>query len=61
MQTTSLHRESGFALLEGLVALVIVSTALGTCLRAVSSLANNNEKPAAPGVFFMLPALPVTV
>lgn len=43
MQTTSLHRGGGFTLLEVLVALVIVGTALGACLRAVGSLANNNE------------------
>jgi general secretion pathway protein I len=43
MYTTSLHRGGGFTLLEVLVALVIVGTALGACLRAVGSLASNNE------------------
>ena len=37
------HRVSpGFTLLEVLVALIIVATALGACLRAVGSLSNNS-------------------
>jgi general secretion pathway protein I len=39
----SVRRRGGFTLLEVLVALVIVGTALGACLRAVGSLASNNE------------------
>jgi general secretion pathway protein I len=38
-----LTRRRGFTLLEVLVALVIVGTALGACLRAVGSLVGNNE------------------
>ncbi len=37
------RHNAGFTLLEVLVALVIVGTALGACLRAVGSLAGNNE------------------
>ena len=33
----------GFTLLEVLVALIIVATALGACLRAVGSLGNNSS------------------
>ena len=36
-------RQSGFTLLEVLVALVIVDTALGAALRAVGSLASNGS------------------
>jgi general secretion pathway protein I len=36
-------RQSGFTLLEVLVALVIVGTALGAALRAVGSLASNGS------------------
>lgn len=36
------HRGAGFTLLEVLVALVIVGTALGASLRAVGSLASNS-------------------
>lgn len=39
----SSHRAGGFTLLEVLVALVIVATALGASLRAVASLTQNNE------------------
>ncbi|MDE2430402.1 MAG: type II secretion system minor pseudopilin GspI, partial [Burkholderiales bacterium] len=38
----SQHRSSGFTLLEVLVALVIVGTALGASLRAVGSLTQNS-------------------
>ena len=38
----SRRSQTGFTLLEVLVALVIVGTALGACLRAVGSLSNNN-------------------
>lgn len=42
------HRAGGFTLLEVLVALVIVGTALGASLRAVGSLtANSNDLRAA--------------
>jgi len=37
------HRQHGFTLLEVLVALVIVGTALGTSLRAVGSLTQNSN------------------
>jgi general secretion pathway protein I len=37
------HRKSGFTLLEVLVALVIVGTALGASLRAVGSLTHNSS------------------
>ena len=37
------HRSNGFTLLEVLVALVIVGTALGASLRAVGSLATNSS------------------
>ena len=37
------RRAAGFTLLEVLVALVIVGTALGACLRAVGSLTQNSE------------------
>jgi general secretion pathway protein I len=37
------HRVSGFTLLEVLVALVIVGTALGASLRAVGSLTHNSS------------------
>ncbi|CUI06631.1 type II secretion system minor pseudopilin GspI [Massilia sp. P8910] len=37
-----LHRQSGFTLLEVLVALVIIGTALGASLRAVGSLTSNS-------------------
>ena len=37
------RRATGFTLLEVLVALVIVGTALGACLRAVGSLTQNSE------------------
>ncbi|MDB5934907.1 MAG: gspI [Massilia sp.] len=36
------HKQSGFTLLEVLVALVIVGTALGASMRAVGSLASNS-------------------
>jgi general secretion pathway protein I len=42
MRRPSLHRHAGFTLLEVLVALVIVGTALGASLRAVGSLASNS-------------------
>ena len=38
-----LHRSAGFTLLEVLVALVIVGTALGASLRAVGSLTQNSS------------------
>ncbi|GJJ05480.1 hypothetical protein RugamoR64_60180 [Duganella rhizosphaerae] len=38
-----LHRQRGFTLLEVLVALVIVGTALGASLRAVGSLTQNSD------------------
>jgi len=41
MQTR--HPASGFTLLEVLVALIIVATALGASLRAVGSLTNNSS------------------
>lgn len=40
---TMCHRSTGFTLLEVLVALVIVGTALGASLRAVGSLTQNSE------------------
>ena len=40
---TSRHRIAGFTLLEVLVALVIVGTALGASLRAVGSLTQNSS------------------
>jgi general secretion pathway protein I len=43
MNTPPLHRPRGFTLLEVLVALVIVGTALGAGLRAVGSLAQNSS------------------
>ncbi len=39
----SMHRSTGFTLLEVLVALVIVGTALGASLRAVGSLTQNSS------------------
>jgi general secretion pathway protein I len=42
MPTQRLHRHRGFTLLEVLVALVIVGTALGAGLRAVGSLTQNS-------------------
>jgi general secretion pathway protein I len=42
MPTQRLHRDRGFTLLEVLVALVIVGTALGAGLRAVGSLTQNS-------------------
>jgi general secretion pathway protein I len=39
----SQHRRSGFTLLEVLVALVVVGTALGASLRAVGSLTQNSS------------------
>lgn len=39
----SQRRQSGFTLLEVLVALVIVGTALGASLRAVGSLTQNSD------------------
>lgn len=41
--TSTLQRKRGFTLLEVLVALVIVGTALGASLRAVGSLTQNSE------------------
>jgi len=38
-----IRRTTGFTLLEVLVALVIVGTALGACLRAVGSLTQNSN------------------
>lgn len=43
MQRTLARRAAGFTLLEVLVALVIVGTALGASLRAVGSLTQNSE------------------
>jgi general secretion pathway protein I len=43
MRTPVPHRPRGFTLLEVLVALVIVGTALGAGLRAVGSLAQNSS------------------
>ena len=42
MNATRFHRQRGFTLLEVLVALVIVGTALGASLRAVGSLTANS-------------------
>jgi general secretion pathway protein I len=42
MMLRACHRSRGFTLLEVLVALVIVGTALGASLRAVGSLASNS-------------------
>ncbi len=42
MRRPLLHRSAGFTLLEVLVALVIVGTALGASLRAVGGLASNS-------------------
>lgn len=39
----SIHRNTGFTLLEVMVALVIVGTALGASLRAVGSLTQNSS------------------
>ncbi len=39
----ALHRKRGFTLLEVLVALVIVGTALGASLRAIGSLTQNSN------------------
>ena len=39
----ALHRSTGFTLLEVLVALVVVGTALGASLRAVGSLTQNSD------------------
>lgn len=41
--TAHTTRQTGFTLLEVLVALVIVGTALGACLRAVGSLTQNSN------------------
>jgi general secretion pathway protein I len=43
MKTPSFSRISGFTLLEVLVALVIIGTALGASLRAVGSLTQNSN------------------
>ena len=43
MRLRSPHRQRGFTLLEVLVALVIVGTALGAGLRAVGSLTANSS------------------
>lgn len=43
LQHQSNHRGAGFTLLEVLVALVIVGTALGASLRAVGSLTQNSS------------------
>jgi general secretion pathway protein I len=40
---SALHRRAGFTLLEVLVALVVVGTALGASLRAVGSLTQNSR------------------
>ncbi len=43
MQNESMNKTRGFTLLEVLVALVIVGTALGASLRAVGSLTQNSD------------------
>lgn len=43
MRSPSMDRSAGFTLLEVLVALVIVGTALGASLRAVGSLTQNSR------------------
>ncbi|HZW21909.1 type II secretion system minor pseudopilin GspI [Noviherbaspirillum sp.] len=43
MQPRILHTQAGFTLLEVLVALIVVGTALGASLRAVGSLTQNSS------------------
>jgi general secretion pathway protein I len=45
MRTCSRGPQRGFTLLEVLVALVIVGTALGASLRAIGSLTQNGSGP----------------